>query len=130
MKQLVFLLFPLFSFAQDSVKKVPVTIEKYEWVNHIDSYRATLSNGDIIEKGTKLKLGTGTMPNGDFTYISAVTVTEAHLKRTTQLKEIKVVDLERKGNKKYGYKYIFEAQGGFIIQLENAIATGEIVLNH
>jgi hypothetical protein len=44
------------------------------------------------------------------------------------MKEILVESVYRKGNKKYGYKYIVKAESGYPIQLENAISTGEIIL--
>lgn len=88
-----------------------------------------LSNGDTLHPGTFLKLGKGTLPNGDYDFIATPSNTmEAKLKRTTTLKELKLTDLYRKGKEKYGYKYIIKTEGNYSIQLEDAIATGEIIL--
>ena len=127
MKTILFLLLPVFGFSQ-------VTITKMEWLHAGRksirwSYVAILSNGDSVMEGQSLKLGKGTMPNGDFKYIATASNTdEAKLKRATKLTEVTVGEINRKGNEKYGYKYIFRIDGGYYLQLENAVATGEIIL--
>lgn len=88
-----------------------------------------LSNSDTLHVGSMLPLGKGTLPNGDFDYIATRSNTpQAKLKRTTTLKEMKIIELNRKGDDKYGYRYYIKAEGGYLVQLENAIATGEIIL--
>lgn len=90
-----------------------------------------LSNNDTLHVGSVLVLGKGTLPNGDFDYIATRSNTpQAKLKRTTTLKELKIIELNRKGDEKYGYRYYIKVDGGYLVQLENAIATGEIVLSH
>ena len=82
-----------------------------------------------IYPGLNLKLGEGTLPNGGFNYIATPSNSmEAKLKRDTKLKEIEVRELKKKGNQKYGYRYVIIAEGHYLIQLENAIASGEILL--
>lgn len=93
-----------------------------------------LSNGAIIYEGQKLPLGKGTLPNGDFNYIATASNTmESKLKRTTSLTSIQLLYILKRGNKKYGYVYIFQAEGprdGYLIQLEDAVNAGEIVLSN
>lgn len=88
-----------------------------------------LSNGDTLRLGQMLTLGKGTLPNGDFNYIATPSNSPAaKLKRTTTLKELKIIELNRKGSEKYGYRYYIKTEGGYLVQLESAISTGEIVL--
>lgn len=88
-----------------------------------------LSNGSVVKENDKIKLGKGTLPNGDFNYIATPSNTmEAKPKRDTRIKEIRINEIKRKGKEKYGYKYIVICEGNYILQLEDAIATGEIVL--
>lgn len=90
-----------------------------------------LSNNDTLHVGSMLTLGKGTLPNGDYDYIATPSNTPAaKLKRSTTLKELKILELNRKGDAKYGYKYFVKVDGGYRVQLENAIATGEIILSH
>lgn len=87
-----------------------------------------LSNGDTLQIGQILKLGKGSLPNGDFNYIATPSNTSmAKLKRATTLKEIKIIELNRKGSEKYGYRYYIKVEGGFLVQFEDALATGEII---
>jgi hypothetical protein len=89
-----------------------------------------LSNKDTVGEGDLLTLGKGSLPNGDFNYIATPSNTmEAKLKRSTRLKKIEVVNIRVRGNKKYGYKFIIEAEHNYLIQLEDAIYAGEIILN-
>jgi hypothetical protein len=88
-----------------------------------------LSNGTIVYQGEKLTLGKGTLPNGDFNYIATPSNTmEAKLKAHNNLKGIEVTEIKKRGDKKFGYKYIVIGEGNHLIQLEDAIATGEIIL--
>jgi hypothetical protein len=73
-----------------------------------------LSNGVVVYQGERLTLGKGSLPNGDFNYIATPSNTmEAKLKKRTRLKDIEIKEIIKKGNKKYGYKYIFKAEGNY-----------------
>jgi hypothetical protein len=88
-----------------------------------------LSNGAVVYQGQFLEIGKGTLPNGDYNYIATPSNTmEAKLKRGTTLKSIEVMEIKKKGNVKYGYWYLIMGEDNYIIQLEDAIATGEIIL--
>jgi hypothetical protein len=134
MKCTIFLifLFPLFAHSQ-------ITIKSYERVGipaksfpHMPIYQGViiLTSGDTVMKGTFLKLGKGSLPNGDYNYIATPSNTmEAKLKRTTKLTSIEVKEIIKSGSEKYGYRCVVKAEGSYLIQLEDAIATGEIIFN-
>lgn len=135
------ILLPVFILALSSLHaQSKVTIVKYEKLPYIDPRPPhmkgfvnilVLSNADTLFTGNSLTLGKGTLPNGDFDFIATPSNTPAaKLKRTTSLKEVRVIEINRRGNEKYGYKYYVKVEGGYLIQLENAIATGEIVLDN
>jgi hypothetical protein len=101
----------------------------HEYNDYELMYAVILSNGDTVVHNKPLKLGKGSLPNGDFNYIATPSNTmEAKLKRTTSLKEIWLMNIIKKGDKKYGFKYVFKAEGNYLIQLEDAVTAGEIVL--
>lgn len=149
MKQLAFLLLllPFFSFAQENITIVKVMSEKdshqlpywkeikkdqkyySDYDDHELLYAVILSSGDTVVHNTHLKLGKGSLPNGDFNYIATASNTmEAKLKRATTMREIHLRNIVKKGKEKYGFKYVFTAEGKYLIQLEDAVNAGEIVL--
>lgn len=104
------------------------------------------SSGYKIGKGQDLKIGTGTMTDGDFKYIRInsgsllkYTSTAGYqglanqansLPRSRSGQSLKVIKVEARGNKKRGYNY-FVVLGGaarYEVDVENAIATGEVVV--
>src|SRR5665213_721003 len=90
-----------------------------------------LSNGDTIPALSFLALGKGSLPNGDYNYIAKRSNTmEAKLRRSNKLNAIWLERIKRKGHIKYGFKYEFEAEGNYLIQLEDAVASGEILLRN
>jgi len=137
MKKILLLLFiiPSSMFAQERIVIARDTMIKYPQKGSLlkvseKELAVILSNGSLIQHGDKLKLGKGTLPNGDFNYIATPSNSmEAKLKRDNKLDGIKIIEIIKKGNKKYGFKYVFKCEGNYLIQLEDAIATGEIVLN-
>lgn len=127
------LIIPVLSFSQNRVSIIRDTTFKIaarEWPHYKDPKLAVfLSDGELITNLSIFKLGKGTLPNGDYNYIATASNSmEAKLKAGTLLKEIKVSEIRKRGNKKYGFKYIFRAEGKYLIQLEDAIASGEIIL--
>ena len=132
---LAFLLVPLFSFSQNKISIVRYEHDKMRDAAHhrivywIDIL--ILSNGDTVGHGTILTLGKGTLPNGDYNFIATGSNSmEAKLKHTTMLKTLTVDEVKQKGKAEYGYKYIVIVQGKYLVQLEDAIATGEIILDN
>ena len=106
-------------FVHYSVQKNFFTLKTYQVF--------IMSNGDTLREGGYLILGRGSLPNGDFNYIATPSNSmESKLKRTTTLSKIKVVELTRKGDREHGYKNIIVAAGNYRVQLEDALATGEI----
>jgi hypothetical protein len=138
MKKILFILFVICGSqstnAQPShinIVKDTVVIARTTSFIHVNEHipAVVLSNGSVVYEGEYIPLGKGTLPNGDFNYIATASNTmEAKLKFSTILKSIRLIEIKKKGGKKYGYKYFFIAEGGHLIQLEDAIATGEVVL--
>lgn len=129
----IFLLIPAFASSQKIHIIKDTTANEKNLHSPFGKPKAVLlSNGTMIYEGQKLPLGKGSLPNGDFNYIATESNTmEAKLKGTTTLTSIQLLYINKKGNRKYGYIYIFTAEGprnGYLIQLEDAINEGEIVL--
>lgn len=133
------ILLPVFIVAFSSLRaQEKIIISKLETVPWVDPRPPhmkgkiniiILSNGDTLHFHDYLKLGKGSLPNGDYNYIATPSNTNmAKLKRTTTLKEMQIIELNRKGSEKYGYRYYIKVEGGFLVQLEDAVATREIVL--
>lgn len=134
MKQILLfaLLIPFLAAAQAPIKIVGDTS-----VNHPNFkgeknrvFGVILSNGFILTGGMDVRLIKGSLPNGDYNYIATPSNTmEAKLRASTTLKEMPIFVVRRKGNKKFGYKYIFATGiGNYNVQLEDALAAGEIEL--
>jgi hypothetical protein len=112
--------------------------------NHLN---LVLSNDSSVSPGMSLKTGRGTMPNGDFKYINTSSTSFLAvmsqdnrggnsaimpLKRSYSGLLLTVKSVKKIGNKKRGFKYVVIVGGGNIVnyelELEDAIATGEIIL--
>jgi len=135
----VILLFPLFCHAQDQVTIVRDTLIKKD-------VALVLSNDSIIQPGSNIKCGRGTLPNGNFKYIhTSATSWVAMMGAANGDYDRSIVSIGRQygglflsvksvkkeGNKKRGYKYILKVGGGSIVnydcEIADAIATGEII---
>ena len=132
-KILPLLFFPCLSFGQaftiikDTVIQLP---KAFKHEANIETLGVVLSNGAIVYKGMSVRLVKGSLPNGDYNYIATPSNSmEAKLKARTPKKELLIEKVLRKGNKQYGYKYIFIAEGNYLIQLEDALSAGEIELH-
>jgi hypothetical protein len=105
-----------------------------------------LSNDSIIQPGSTLKCGRGTLPNGSFKYLHTSRSSWVAVMNSTQADPtagitplgkgyggtfLQVKAIRKEGNKKRGYRYYIKVGGGSIVNyevdLEDAIATGEVV---
>ena len=95
------------------------------------------SSGYKIVVGQDVKLGTGTLPYGEFKYIGFSQTSFMGGSRETLGKNwsghlFRVKRFRQDGNKKRGYKYVLILGGGNIVNyecdIERAIAAGEIVV--
>lgn len=138
MKAIFFLIaiVPTSLFAQSTehvhiIKDTSVSVAAKSWpYSHSLQKGILLSDGQIINSASKLTLGKGSLPNGDFNYIATPSNSmEAKLKHTTTLKQIEVREIRKKGDKKFGYTYIIVCESHYLVQLDDAIASGEIILS-
>lgn len=104
----------------------------------------TLKNGFKIYEDLKLKVGTGTMPDGTFKFIrrsstSIFTYTGANqgdvnsanaLPSRCSGLEFKVIRIDKRGTKKNGFVYYPIITSGlrYEVDIENAASCGEIIL--
>lgn len=130
---LIFLLIPVAGMCQDTFIEVKHGVDTL--------YSAT---GFKVYKGVKLKTGTGTMPDGDFKFIQIAessffhkgSITGSGVIRANALPmkyshlELPVTKIVKKGNVKQGFAYypVIDNITKYEVDLDNAIATGEIVV--
>ncbi len=99
------------------------------------------SNGMKFYHGLMIKLGTGTLPNGDFKYINtsptswiayAGSVTPTSLGKSFSGISFTVKEIKKYGSQKRGYSYHLVLGGGNIVNyhcdIENAITSGEVIV--
>lgn len=130
MKRLLFLLaLPLFCKAQIELPKV-------------DKDTLFTTSGFNVIVGMDLKLGAGSLPNGDFKYVAISASSWANIMDASMSKSgigrrysghlVRVKKFRKDGNKKRGYVYNVIIGGGNIANydcdIENAIASGEVVV--
>ena len=132
--------FPFSVAAQQKISIVrdttyEVIIATVPYVKHKEKLGVILSTGEIVKEGTLLKVGKGSLPNGDFNFIATRSNTsDAKLKANTDRTWMRISDIKKKvnnrSNKVYGYHYTFYLEDRYLIDLENAILTGEIILEN
>ena len=134
MKKILFLLLliPHFTKSQERIAIIKDTLLKFptkSWPHSPVVVRnILLSNGALLHVGSEIKIGKGTLLNGNYNYISRPSNSmEAKLRATTRLKSIRIIKIRKKGNDLYGFKYILIGEENYIIQLEDAVASGEII---
>ena len=100
-------------------------------------YTAT---GFEIYVGQKLKIGPGAMPDGNFKYIRKSNTRLFAYGSTTRRKKVnflkrnksgleyKVIRIDERGNKKHGFVYYPILASRYEVDIDNAIAAGEIVV--
>ncbi|HEY4291306.1 MAG TPA: SHOCT domain-containing protein [Puia sp.] len=127
---LILLLVPMFSRAQSELPKV-------------DNDTLLTTSGFKAIAGTDIKLGVGTLPSGDFKYISESSRSFAALTRGPRYKPdpvgrkwnghlFHIKKFRKEGTDERGYTwYVILGGGGpvnYECDIENAIATGEIIV--
>jgi hypothetical protein len=104
-------------------------------------------SGFKVAVGDKLKIGTGSMPDGDFKFVRTNSgslfayysttgyqglANQANaLSRSSSGLEYKVIRIDKRGDKKHGYIYYPIINTGMIrceVDIDNAIAYGEVVV--
>lgn len=127
---LLYLLLPSLSYGQDA--DLPKVIK--------DTLFTTC--GYKIVEGSDIKLGAGSLPNGDFKYIAISAGSWANLMDPSMAKNgigrrysghlLRVKRFRKDGSKKRGFTYTLIVGGGNIANydcdIENAIASGEVVI--
>src|SRR5579862_5526323 len=117
------------------VKDTTVRVPSREYPHFADekSLAVILSNGIILSDTSKITLGKGSLPNGDFQYIARFTtissqVYEVRLKGSTKsiMMEVQKITKRVEGNNVSQYDIL--CIGGYQIQLTNALLSGEIIL--
>jgi len=105
-----------------------------------------LTEGDYFVKGTQIKTGAGTLPNGDFKFVfssptSVFAVMSAtsdnptagivHLASSFAGYNLNIKEIRKDGSKKVGYKYhlVVTANNSFKywVDIQNALTSGEIM---
>lgn len=114
---------------------------------HLSGDTLHTHSGFLIVQGQKLKIGNGSMPNGDFRFIRINTSSlfrqtsnKGHQGLSSQLNvfsrqnaglEFEVIRIDRRGNKKQSFDYYPIISAGLVryeIDIDHAIASGEIVV--
>jgi len=138
MKKFIFLL-PAIAFAAVTFSQDDTTLPRI--------FKDTLftTSGYKIAEGQEIKIGTGSMPDGDFKFIrrnaaslfayssstgyqNQANAANAFPRSQAGLK-YKIKSIEKRGNKKHGYVYYAKIATGLInyeIDVENAIVSGEL----
>ncbi len=116
-------------------------------VPRIENDSLYTSSGMVLGKGQKIKLGLGTMPDGNFKFVRINSVSLFHnsevsnynsgfnannansMNRRESGKMFTVVKIEKRGDDEHGYTYYVVVAGTprHEVDVENAIASGELV---
>jgi hypothetical protein len=117
------------------IKDTTVRVPSREYPHYADekSLAVILSNGVILSDTSKITIGKGSLPNGDFQYIARYTsissqVYEVRLKGSTKSKMMEVQNITKRVDGNNGSQYDILCIGGYQIQLANALLSGEIIL--
>jgi hypothetical protein len=129
---IILLILPGFAFSQTEISILRDTmtmVHARTWPHATTKRRAlVLSDGHLIETFESLKLGIGSLPDGDFNYITKPSNNvDPQLKFNTTRDELVVAEIKKKGSKKSGYKYEIVCEGNYVIQIDEALAKGEII---
>jgi hypothetical protein len=116
------------------IKDTTLRVPSREWPHYADdkSLAVILSNGELICDTSKIKIGKGSLANGDFKYIARFTtissqVYEGRLKASTKSKMMEVQSITKRIYSKDVFQYDVFCIGGYHIQLADALSSGEII---
>jgi hypothetical protein len=117
------------------IKDTTVRVPSRDWPHYSDekSLAIILSNGVILNDTSKISIGKGSLPNGDFKYIARFMTTgsqvyETRLKGSTKSKMMEVQSISKKIYSSTDTQYDILCIGGYHIQLASALSSGEVVL--
>ncbi len=117
------------------LKDTTIRVPSREYPHYADekSLAVILSNGVLLCDTSKIRIGKGSLPNGDFKYIARFTtissqVYEVRLKGSTSSKMMEVQSITKRMYSKDVFKYDVFCIGGYHIQLADALSAGEIIL--
>jgi hypothetical protein len=117
------------------IKDTTVRVPSRDWPHYADekSLAIILSNGILLCDTSKIRIGKGSLPNGDFKYIARFTtissqVYEGRLKSSTKSKMMEVQSITKRVYSKDVFQYDVFCIGGYHIQLADALSSGEIIL--
>ena len=117
------------------VKDTTVRVTSRVYPHYADekSIAVILSNGVMLSDTSKITIGKGSLPNGDFKYIARFTtissqVYEGRLKGSTKSKMMEVQTITKRVYNKNLTQYDIQCIGGYHIQLADALSSGEIIL--
>lgn len=127
----IFLVFPAITFCQSkiTVERDTMTMARArDWPHATTRKRALiLSNGQIIDTYSTLKLGIGSLPDGDYNFILTSNSLDPKLKFNTPERELSISEIKKKGSKRSGYRYEIICQGNYVVDIDEALASGEII---
>jgi hypothetical protein len=117
------------------IKDTTVRVPSRQYPHYADekSIAVILSNGVILSDTSKIRIGKGSLPNGDFQYIARFTtissqVYEGRLKGSTTSKMMEVQTITKRVDGNNVSQYDVLCIGGYQIQLASALLSGEIIL--
>lgn len=141
MKKLIFLYLMVLSVVNAIAQDAPPELPKI-----VNDTLFTTSGFKIIEK-IDIKIGSGSMPDGDFKYIrtnanslfnysstngyNGLANQANSFSRSNSGLKYKIKTVEKRGSKKHGYVYYAKIGNGLVnfeIDVENAISSGEIIV--
>ncbi len=117
------------------IKDTSIRVPSRDWPHYADNKTLAiiLSDGVILCDTSKIRIGKGSLPNGDFKYVARFTtissdVYEVRLKGSTSSKMMEVESITKRVSGKSDIQYDVFCIGGYHIQLANALSSGEIIL--
>jgi hypothetical protein len=124
------------------------TVSAQQALPKIENDSLYTTSGMAVGKAQKIKLGLGTMPDGDFKFVRINSASIFHnseignynsgynansvnsMNRRNSGRELTVAKLEKRGDEQHGYSYYVVLAGmpRYEVDIENAIASGEVVV--
>jgi hypothetical protein len=129
---LLLILFPIMTFSQNKVIIVRDTmtmVHAWTWPHAPTLKRALiLSDGKFIETYSNIKLGIGSLPDGSFNFILKPSDHDnPNLVFNTPIKELAILKIIKRGNKRSGFQYDLHCDGNYLVHLNDALASYEVI---